>query len=451
MRVTVVGDTLLDVDVHGTAERLTPDGPAPVVDVHTTTQRAGGAGLVASMLMGDGHEVELVTALADDDAGGRLRACLAGVRLVGAPSGAATPVKTRIKVGDHAVARVDEGCADPGIPHIDDAALDAVRRAEVLVVADYGRGLLSDERLRRALEERGHRVPLVWDPHPRGSAPVASTTVATPNLAEATAAAGVPGSDVPSAARSAVILRERWGCPVAVTLGERGALLLDDAGLPVVLPARPMTAADPCGAGDRLSAAVATSLAAGATLESAVRAGVEEAALYLAAGGVASIGSTPTPRMLTTRPDAEQVIADVRRRHGTVVATGGCFDLLHAGHARVLASARALGDCLVVCVNTDSSIARLKGPQRPIMGEKDRVELLLALECVDAVAVFDEETPEALLNRLRPDVWVKGGDYTAADLPEARLIETWGGQTVTVPLYPAHSTTALAAALGRVG
>ena len=133
------------------------------------------------------------------------------------------------------------------------------------------------------------------------------------------------------------------------------------------------------------------------------------------------------------------------------MATGGCFDLLHAGHARTLAAARRLGDCLIVCLNSDASVRRIKGASRPIITEQDRSELLLALQCVDAVLVFEEDTPEACLNALRPDIWVKGGDYDVRDLPETPLVESWGGRCLTVPHQPARSTTVLADALARVG
>ena len=145
-----------------------------------------------------------------------------------------------------------------------------------------------------------------------------------------------------------------------------------------------------------------------------------------------------------------QVVHDTRSVGGTVVATGGCFDLLHAGHARALSAARQLGDCLVVCLNSDDSVRRLKGSSRPIMDEADRVDLLLALECVDAVIVFDEDTPEAVIRRIEPDLWVKGGDYVVEELPEAALLAEWGGVAVTVPYYPGRSTTTLAGALSRV-
>ncbi|MER6596627.1 adenylyltransferase/cytidyltransferase family protein, partial [Micromonospora purpureochromogenes] len=142
---------------------------------------------------------------------------------------------------------------------------------------------------------------------------------------------------------------------------------------------------------------------------------------------------------------AGAVVAEVRAAGGTVVATGGCFDLLHAGHVATLQAARQLGDCLIVCLNSDASVAGLKGPQRPVVPQGDRTRLLAALDCVDAVVVFDEPTPATALARLRPDVWVKGGDYAgdgAPELPEAELVRGWGGRVVTVPYLAGRSTTA---------
>jgi rfaE bifunctional protein nucleotidyltransferase chain/domain/rfaE bifunctional protein kinase chain/domain len=454
VKITVVGDTLLDVDVLGAAERLTPDAPVPVVDVQTTSQRAGGAGLVATMLALDGHDVELVTALSDDEAGGRLRACLAGVRLISAPSGTATPVKTRIRVGGQSVVRVDEGCAEAPAPSVSDAMVQAIRTADAILVADYGRGLTAHPAIRTALDERRTSVPLVWDPHPKGAQPVASATVVTPNVAEATRSASVTASGVAGAATAAERLTSTWGCrAIVVTLGEHGALLRspETGSTPLVVPATSVSAGDPCGAGDRFSATVAVRLGSGSDLVHAVTEAVADAGAFLATGGVASLEAPRSPRLLSTRPDPMEVIAQTRKARGTVVATGGCFDLLHAGHVRTLTSARALGDCLVVCLNSDASVRRLKGDARPIIGHDERAELLLALECVDAVVVFDEDTPDAALRTLRPDVWVKGGDYDADALPEARTLAEWGAQAVTVPFLPGHSTTRLADALTAVG
>ena len=465
-RIVVVGDTLLDVDVSGTSERLSPDAPVPVVDVRTDDRRAGGAGLVATMLVRDGHDVTLVTVLSDDDRADEIRALLPDVRVVAGPSGAPTPVKTRVRVVDHALVRIDEGCATPPVPETTAEMTAALEGADAIVVADYGRGVAASAGLRDALTAAARTTPVVWDPHPKGAAPVVGTAVVTPNTSEARRYTDVAGDGVPFATDAAAALVDTWGVDaVAVTMGDRGALVASrrpatdgGAGSGALdsrfVPAPSVTAGDPCGAGDRLAAGVAIALAEGADVTEAVEAGVLAASEYLAAGGVTALFADDGPAPVAVPGvdrDALRVVHEVRSAGGTVVATGGCFDLLHAGHARTLSAARALGDCLVVCLNSDDSVRALKGPERPIMSQDDRVELLLALDCVDAVVVFDEHTPDEALRRFRPDVWAKGGDYAASELSEAATLAEWGGRVVTVPFHPGRSTTRLAAALAAVG
>jgi rfaE bifunctional protein nucleotidyltransferase chain/domain len=245
----------------------------------------------------------------------------------------------------------------------------------------------------------------------------------------------------------------RWRvAEVAVTLGRQGALLVEGEGPPRLLPASPVAGGDPCGAGDRFASTAAGRLAAGALTSEAVAAAVAAAASFVAAGGAAGWMDRPAAPVhhggLAASPDhamelAAELAATVRRSSGTVVATGGCFDLLHTGHIATLRAARALGDCLIVCLNSDSSVRRLKGPDRPLVPERDRAAVLAALGCVDAVVVFDELTPERVLDRLRPDVFAKGGDYALTDLPEAALLATWGGQAVVLPYVADRSTTRL--------
>jgi rfaE bifunctional protein nucleotidyltransferase chain/domain len=486
MRIAVVGDTLLDIDLVGSADRLSPDAPVPVVSVQRTIERAGGAGLVATFLARSGVDVTLVTALADDGRADDVRASLARscadanagtIDVVAGASGAPTPVKTRVRGSGQAVVRIDEGCDPPGAPEVTPEMLAALEGVDAVVVADYGRGLAADPRLRAALDRVGDRIPLVWDPHPRGAVPVSSATVVTPNQSEAvaaaaaaspsaattaSAAAGVGQTPSPAAhdgigaaSDAAGVLAAHWGCTaVLVTLGQHGALLHEPgrSAVPHVVPAAAVPDVDTCGAGDRLAATIAIALASGEPLPHAVQKGVEAASRFLAEGGVAQLAQpSNTTGLGGDAGDALAVAHATRSQGGTVVATGGCFDLLHAGHARTLAAARALGDCLIVCLNSDASVTRLKGRERPIMGQGDRVDLLLALECVDAVIVFDEDTPEAVLRRIEPDIWVKGGDYVADELPETAVLAEWGGRTVTVPYHPGRSSTRLAGALARVG
>lgn len=453
MRIVVVGDVLLDVDLAGTAERLSPDGPVPVVDVSTSSTRAGGAGLVARMLVDDGHEVTLVTVISQDERSRQLRDCLTGIRMITAASSAPTPVKSRLLAGGQVVARIDEGCRPAAVPEVSTEMVDALDRADAIIVADYGRQLTANSRLRLALERAGRRVPLVWDPHLSGAAPVRTTTVATPNASEAVALSGQRPGLPGDAAGAAALLRAQWHCAaVAVTLGSAGAVLdIGGADGPIVLPAPEVRVTDTCGAGDRLAASLAVALAEKVPLPVALAQAMNATSRYLAAGAVAALTFPPEQRADELAPDPVRIARETRTSGGVVVATGGCFDLIHAGHARSLAAARRLGDCLIVCLNSDDSTRRLKGPDRPIIAQEDRVDLLLALECVDAVLVFDEDTPERAIRQLRPDVWVKGGDYVAGELPEAAILTEWGGTAITVPYYPARSTSALASRLARVG
>lgn len=417
MKLVVVGDAVLDVDVEGTVERLCPDAPAPVLDVVAEHARGGGAALAAMMAARDGVDVTLVSALSADAAGERLRSLVEVPGVFGRTR--SVPVKTRLRSGGTSLARMDRGGSDS--PRVTDDMLDAVLAADVVLASDYGRGLLRDDRLRSVLT----RVPVVWDPHPRGPAPVPGVRLVTPNLAEAKAFSGVADPD-----EAAASLLSRWRArAVVVTLGGRGAVL-HCGGTPVAVPAPSVAVADPCGAGDRFAVTAAVRLAGRATPEEAVADAVAAAAEFLARGGVSGL-----------RAPMSSTVDEVRRRGGTVVATGGCFDVLHTGHVRMLAAARALGDYLVVCLNSDRSVRRLKGEGRPVNREDERVEVLRALESVDEVVVFGEDTPEHVLGRLRPDVWVKGGDYTAELLPETAVVRRWGGRTVVVPYHRGRSTT----------
>jgi rfaE bifunctional protein nucleotidyltransferase chain/domain len=199
---------------------------------------------------------------------------------------------------------------------------------------------------------------------------------------------------------------------------------------------------DVCGAGDRLASAAALALGAGADLEEAVVTGVGEASRFVEHGGAAAV--RVTEQQLGDRPRTATEVAELTRANGgRLIATGGCFDLLHAGHVSLLRRARALGDALVVCVNSDESVRRLKGPTRPVVDVRDRVEVLRALGCVDAVMVFDEDTPAEAIERLCPDVWVKGGDYEGDVLPESEVLDRLGAETVVLSTLPGRSTTNL--------
>ena len=488
--LVIVGDALLDRDVLGTVTRVCPDAPVPVIDAVETRSRPGGAGLAALIAARTPRPVILITALAPDPAGEALASMLAGagVEVVNLGLDGPTVEKVRIRAAGQSLLRVDTGGerSPVGPPGPEVAALLA--GAAAIAVADYGRGVIAEPTLRRTLASVAATRPVVWDPHPRGERPVPGCWLVTPNAAEATtfAEAGIAGRDLGSQARRAADLRQRWEArAVAVTVGERGAVCVGPDGPAMVVPPPAAVPGDACGAGDAFLVSAAGAFADGAVLSEVVERAVSGAAAFVASGAAAAVSvpgpaswtsdrvgdsspaSAPSPgdgprsaagglpggEAATDPPggagepavgeDALALAERVRAAGGTVVATGGCFDLLHAGHVLLLRTARALGDCLIVLLNSDDSVRRLKGPDRPLQRSEDRAEVLAALGSVDAVLVFDEDTPEQALRLLRPHLFAKGGDYTGATLPEAAALEEWGGQAVVLPYLSGRSTTTI--------
>jgi rfaE bifunctional protein nucleotidyltransferase chain/domain/rfaE bifunctional protein kinase chain/domain len=454
--LVIVGDSMLDVDIEGSATRLSPEAPVPVVDANRMWRRPGGAGLAAVLATRSEPDVVLVTALADDADGQALVDLLtaAGVRLVRLPMLGSTVCKTRIRASGQPMLRLDHGDGAIAGDDLPAEAVDILDDAKAICVADYGHGVATHPGIRERLEHIADRIPVVWDPHPRGGTPTRGCWLATPNHIEAQHFSGNSGSE----ANSAESLRKKWlARAVCVTLGARGAVLATgDASTHVAVPmsATGSGTTDTCGAGDRFAVAATAALGAGQDAQAAVAAAVEAASRFVSAGGAVGVSSAAS---LSDGPsaasefdaltgDVTEVRDRLRRRGGTLVATGGCFDLLHTGHVRLLRGARQLGDALVVLLNSDASVRALKGPARPVMPAEDRARVLSALACVDAVITFDEHSPELVLEQLRPDVWVKGGDYSEADLPEAGVVRRHGGEVVLLPTVAGYSSSNLIAA-----
>ncbi|MBJ7603992.1 MAG: D-glycero-beta-D-manno-heptose 1-phosphate adenylyltransferase [Candidatus Dormibacteraeota bacterium] len=457
-QLVVVGDCLLDRDLVGRVERLSPDAPVPVVEDPQAQLRPGGAGLAALLAAREGHSVRLIAALSRDAGGDELRRTLsqADVEIIDLGLAAATPEKVRVRAAGQTLLRLDQaGPRDARFGSAPAESLAAIASADGILVSDYGRGLSGEPALRRALTEVvAVGTPLVWDPHPHGSEPVPGASLVKPNRREA--AAGQEAADL---ARRARELRKGWRARgVVVTRGAAGALLVTGDGPAYLVPTPPAPAHDPCGAGDSFCSSAVALLAAGASLEEAVRGAVTAATHFVAAGGAAAVITAPAnpsaaPPVSTSQglAPARAVIERTRRRGEQVVTTGGCFDLLHAGHVSILQAARRLGGCLIVCLNSDSSTRALKGPDRPLQSELDRAAVLAALSCVDAVVSFDEATPVELLRRLQPDLFIKGGDYAGRVLPEQAALAEWGGEVVLLPFAHGHSTSQLLEEVRRLG
>ena len=458
--VVVVGDVVLDRELTGQVDRISPDAPVPVLDVTSVRHTPGAAGLTAVLAATAGARVTLIAPIGDDPAATVLSELLGQyVDLIGMGHLGPTRRKTRLRSGGQSLLRMDDG--GPGTPTMPDAErLRAVlRSADAILVSDYGAGTTADPVVRELLTEAATSTRVVWDPHRNGGAPVPGCAMVTPNLAEASAALskliGRTGAEPPD--RLATELRARWQArSVAVTAGPLGAFLATADGQTHYLPSDEVAGADPCGAGDRFSASAAVALARGALPTEAAAAAVLDASTWVRSGGsaasrlfdgnsnrngglAAAVGrATPAEQRSLT-----ELARALRGGSGTLVATGGCFDIVHAGHVATLQAARRLGTSLVVLINSDASVARLKGPGRPVVNEQDRARVLQAFDCVDAVHIFDGDDPTLPLAELRPDIWVKGGDYGGTELPEAAVVEAAGGRVVLLPYLSGRSTSSI--------
>ncbi|HZX56842.1 MAG TPA: PfkB family carbohydrate kinase, partial [Ilumatobacteraceae bacterium] len=335
----------------------------------------------------------------------------------------------RIHVGDRSFARLDRNCAAAeGPPQWSRSADIAAMTADALLVSDYGRGLAHMPQTHELIRRIGASVPVVWDPHRNNPYPATGTALATPNLAEARHALGEPEADTVDGRELQSIaarLVDAFGCSVALTCGHLGAVLCD--GDQIEHHSSAAGSGDACGAGDHFAAAAVSALAARQTTSAAVGSGVHAAGRFVARAIEAD--------------DAREVARQCHQRGGRVVVAGGCFDVLHAGHVATLEYARALGDCLIVCLNDDASVTAQKGPGRPINPQDERVAVLRALSCVDAVMVFSGDSPTQVLSELQPEIFVKGIEYRGRPIPEIAALRRWGGRVEYSPIVGDRSTT----------
>ncbi|TKK90827.1 bifunctional heptose 7-phosphate kinase/heptose 1-phosphate adenyltransferase [Herbidospora galbida] len=440
--LVVIGDTLLDCDLDGRSERVAPDSGAPVVEDVFERVRPGGAGLAALLAAADGAEVVLITPIGDDPDGRLLHRMLSRhLFVVPLPMRGTTVRKTRIRAGGATLTRVDSG--DGVAAGLTEGAVAALGQAGTILVSDYGRGTADLVTGLLPALRRSTGTPVVWDPHPRGPLPPPGCTLVTPNLTETAAMTGA-GEPATAAYRLLTMLD---GEAVAITLGAGGAFFRSPEQAFPVPVVRPVTGGDTCGAGDRFAASAATGLLGGAVAAEAVRTATEAASRFVAGGGASSVRTGGADEGV----NAFRLADRVRRSGGRVVATGGCFDLLHAGHVSLLRRARRLGDLLIVCLNSDLSVRRLKGAGRPVCGQSDRMAVLAALEDVDGVVIFDEDTPADAIRALRPHIWVKGSDYGGRELPESAVLAELGAESVLLETVPGRSTTRLITAARTTG
>ncbi len=459
VRALVVGDVMLDRYWQGDTARISPEAPVPVVRVTQTDDRPGGAGNVAVNLAALGARVQLLGVVGADEAGRKLNETLraAGVepRLLSQP-GSATITKLRVMSRHQQLLRLDfeDGHHAYAAPELMAEFERALAQADVVIFSDYGKGTLRTVAPMIQLATRAARIVLV-DPKGRDFERYQGATLMTPNLGEFEAVAG-ESVDEAELNRRAVALCQRLGLDrLLVTRGEHGMSLFAPDGQSVHLPARAREVYDVTGAGDTVISVLAASLAAGLDWVEAANLANIAAGLVVAKLGAATVSAAELRQAIHPEAAAhaaiveeDQLLALVAAAHARgerIVMTNGCFDILHPGHVAYLEQARALGHRLIVAVNDDASVARLKGEDRPLNPLAARMRVLAALACVDWVVPFSEDTPERLICRVRPDWLVKGGDYQPDQIAGARCVLESGGQVCVLPYQPGHSTSALLA------
>ncbi len=458
-RVLVVGDLIADEWLTGACERVAREAPVPAVDVRDRDCVPGGAGNTAVNVAALGGRVRLLTALGDDQLSGVLsEQCeRRGVEMsVVRQPARRTMAKRRIMVGRQVVARFDEGDTEQVSEAVDAELAERLcafaADADVVVLADYGLGAVRGPHLRDAVTAVSHTGTLLIDAHDVRAWAPAHPAVVTPNWGEVAQILGV-GAQMTGPARlqrlrtrGHELLRATGAQAVIATLDGDGAAVVTEDDLTHV-PTRRVDQAHSTGAGDTLTAAIAISLAVGADLRLATHIGVEAATVVVQRPGTATCSVAD----LVTGPDSALLtverLVEISREHRVagrrIAFTNGCFDVLHAGHVAFLRAAAAEADVLVVALNSDAGVRAIKGPGRPVNRLADRAALLAAMDTVDHLVSFDGNAPTALIEAIRPDIFVKGADHDVLGLPEARATIQLGGEVRVVPLLPNRSTSSV--------
>ncbi|MBB2169638.1 D-glycero-beta-D-manno-heptose-7-phosphate kinase [Gluconacetobacter aggeris] len=462
-RVVIIGDIILDCYINGSVGRISPEAPVPVLLRAHHTAVPGGAANVATNAATLGCEVTLLGLVGCDDSAEILRATLSttpGIDLTGlvVDSSWTTITKTRVLSGRHQIVRIDEECVvslpETTQARLIEAARNAISKADVVVCSDYAKGVLSDDVLGAVISfarERG--IPVIVDPKRKDFLAYRGASLITPNRSEMTLATGLPMDSDEKVERAARMVAEQFEGDVLVTRSEDGMSLIRREGDVTHVRARKSELCDVSGAGDTVVATIASMLSAGQDLETAVVIATSAASIAVSKLGTATVSRSELSAALlaeikedggTLSIQQAQTVVDSWRHHGArVVFTNGCFDLLHPGHISLISAAARQGDKLIVAINSDASVKRLKGASRPLQDEGARGTVISALRDVDLVVIFDEDTPLEIIQTLKPDVVVKGADYQEYEVVGGDFVKSYGGAVVLVDIVSGRSTTSI--------
>jgi D-beta-D-heptose 7-phosphate kinase/D-beta-D-heptose 1-phosphate adenosyltransferase len=466
--VLCVGDLMLDEFIYGEVSRISPEAPAPVLAVQRSETNIGGAGNVARNIASLGARCIFVGLIGEDDAGAQLKAALArecGIESV-LVCDSARPTTRKVRfVSEHFsthMLRADWELASPASADIEQKLIDAILpllpRADIVLLSDYAKGVLTARVIRNVIDaarKLGKRV--IVDPKSVNFAIYRGAALLTPNrkeFAEATRSRADTEQAIADAAQDAMLLADCEA--ILVTQSEHGMTLVPRKGEAIHVPAHPVKVRDVSGAGDTVAAMLAAALAAGADWEAALRMANAAAAVAVGKKGTAIVTASELrqkifshaflaakDKIVTAGGELDAHLRDWRKQGLRIGFTNGCFDILHPGHVQVLTAARGACDRLIVGLNSDVSVKRLKGEGRPVQDEHARAEVLAALEAVDLVMLFEEDTPIKLITQIQPSVLVKGGDYTRDQVVGHEVVEAGGGEVLLVAVLPGFSTTSL--------
>jgi D-beta-D-heptose 7-phosphate kinase/D-beta-D-heptose 1-phosphate adenosyltransferase len=464
-KLLVVGDVMLDHFIGGIVERVSPEAPALVLRIEEERSMLGGAANVAANIASLGATAVIVGAIGKDPAGEKVSALCREHRervvdaLVSSDR-CRTTQKTRYIAGDRHLLRADRediGLTDDLQQIIIETIIDRIESCDAVVISDYAKGVVSAAVVEAAVREaQSRRIPVIADPKRRAFRLYAGADVLTPNAKELEFATGEPCHDLSSCERAAREVMKLTRASVLLTRSEHGVAVYQPNTEPWSEAAHAIAVRDVSGAGDTILAACALALAAGATLVDAAHVANVAAAVAVGKSGTAWVTRDELSFALMHSPDMTTLagklvvlssavsIRELWRSQGLDVGfTNGCFDLLHPGHIRLLTEARAACDRLIVALNSDASVRRLKGPERPVQTELARAAVIGAVRSVDLVLLFDEDTPLEMISELTPDVLIKGADYTVETVVGADLIQNWGGRVELIELVPGASSSNL--------
>ncbi len=466
--VLCIGDLMLDEFVYGEVSRISPEAPAPVIAVQRSESNIGGAGNVARNVASLGGRCIFIGLIGEDDAGAKLKAELKRETNIESllVCDASRPTTRKVRfVSEHFsthMLRADWERAQPATGTVEQQLIDAIlpqlARADIVLLSDYAKGVLTARVIRNVIDAaRAARKRVIVDPKSPNLAIYRGATLLTPNrreFAEATRSRADSDQSIADAAREAMVLADCEA--ILVTQSENGMTLVPREGEVVHVPAHPVKVRDVSGAGDTVAAALALALAAGADWEAALRIANAAAAVAIGKKGTASVSAAELRRkilphaylaaeekIVASTGELDAHLADWRTQGLRIGFTNGCFDILHPGHVKVLTAARGACDRLIVGLNSDASTKRLKGEGRPVQDERARAEVLAALEAVDLVVIFEEDTPLKLIAQVKPNVLVKGGDYTRETVVGHDIVEANGGVVMLVDVLQGFSTTSL--------